>query len=137
MSHYRITVDGGALGNGTENVKCYGSALIKVSDGRRKMLRFESLPGASTNNEAEYLALATALKWLATRIEGTGNASVGYSVTVLMDSSIVINQVSRAWKVKARSLLPFRDLVDDEIAKFGSVTFDKIDQSVMKRILGH
>lgn len=93
---YRIWVDGGSKGNGTENQRGYGSSLA-VSDTGKSVRRYEF--GNCTNNEAEYLALLSTLQNLLGAVD-SGFLTADDEVEILMDSALVVNQVNRDWKVK-------------------------------------
>lgn len=52
---FLATVDGGALGNGPDTPKAYGSYHLATRDGRKQTVRLDL--GTATNNEAEYRTL--------------------------------------------------------------------------------
>ncbi len=54
----------------------------------------------STNNVAEYTALAKALQWL------LANNFNSHKVEIKSDSQLVVNQLTGDYKVKARRILP-------------------------------
>ncbi len=54
----------------------------------------------STNNVAEYTALAKALEWLA------ANNFVSDKVEIKSDSQLVVNQLEGKYKVKAKRIVP-------------------------------
>lgn len=136
-THYTVTVDGGAKGNGTENVHCYGSALVETSCGKSRIVRFEDLRGASTSNEAEYGTLVAALEYLRGIIAAHSKSPGDFGVVVKMDSALVINQVTGAWKVKTVSLRPFVELARKYVGQFESVVFEKVKRDHMVAVLGH
>lgn len=59
--------------------------------------------GVGTNNEAEYLAIKTSLEWLQTWDQ---TASL-LSITWKLDSKLVVEQLSRRWKIKEPRMLVF------------------------------
>jgi ribonuclease HI len=139
-AEYTIVVDGGARGNGTEMVQCYGSAFVCTSDGRCKHLAFEDIPSAGTNNEAEYESLIMALDWLAHKIVANGKSPRNYKVEVVMDSALVLNQVFGTWKCDGKknpSLPVLRGRVIELVSSFGDVSHRKITGPEMKAVLGH
>lgn len=138
MYDFIITVDGGSLGNGTEDSIGYGSYILDMPKHGIITTPFELKFGVGkTSNEAEYLSLLAALNKVITVIEAPGNVVKDASVKIITDSQLVIGQCSLGWKVKAMNLLP---LVREAVAlinRFGSVNFEKISGDVMKQILGH
>jgi len=135
--HYVVTVDGGALGNGTDDVQCYGSALIVTADGKSKVIGWDDIGNAGTNNEAEYESLILALNYLESLIEDAGRSPKDYDVLVRMDSALVLNQVFGTWKVKAAGLWPLMRRAKNAALSFKSVGHEQISGDQMKQILGH
>lgn len=128
---FAIVFDGGSLGNPG---KGYGSYEI-MSAGEvyhRAALEF---PGdKTTNNQAEYMTLIEALKWLRDDLgDERGKATVG----VHGDSRLVVNQVNGTWKVKHANMKP---LVEQARQLFGefrktTITWHPREKSVER--LGH
>lgn len=100
--NFEIVFDGGSLGNPG---KGYGSYEI-MSEGEVYRLSREDFPGTITNNQAEYMALIEALKWLTKHLGDSRNQAI---VTVYGDSKLVINQINGAWKVKHANMIPLVD----------------------------
>ena len=69
----------------------------------------------STNNVAEYTALAKALEWL------VANKLASDKVEVKSDSQLVVNQLSGNFKVKARRIVPLYRKVLLLKAKFANI----------------
>lgn len=138
MYDFIITVDGGSLGNGTEDSIGYGSYKLELPKHGIITNPFELKFGiGKTSNEAEYLSLLAALKKVIATIEAPGNVVKDASVKIITDSQLVIGQCSLGWKVKAMNLYPLWRDVMALINQFGSVNFEKISGDVMKQILGH
>jgi ribonuclease HI len=127
----QITVDGGCRGNGTDDARMYGSALIQiVADGkpsRGKLHTWEF--GIGTNNQAEYHALIEALKI----VDRTFPHDI---LTIRMDSELVRNQVSGRWKIKDPELRKLCQEAKDILSRHW-YQFEHITGQKMKRILGH
>ena len=83
-------------------ISCY--AFIVKSDGRIIHSDYgvvgEPFSKDSTNNVAEYTALAKALQWL------LANDFSSSKVEIKSDSQLVVNQITGDYKVKARRILP-------------------------------
>jgi len=97
MNLYLYT-DGGARGN--PGVSGFG--VVVQDDDQRSLYQESRYLGIKTNNEAEYLALISALTWL------KANYSQ-YQVThftLCLDSQLVARQVAGGYKVKAAHLRP-------------------------------
>ena len=83
-------------------ISCY--AFIVKSDGRIIHSDYgvaaKPFSEESTNNVAEYTALAKALQWL------LANNFNSKKVEIKSDSQLVVNQLTGDYKVKARRILP-------------------------------
>ena len=83
-------------------ISCY--AFIVKSDGRIVHSDYgvaaKPFSEESTNNVAEYTALAKALQWL------LANNFNSNKVEIKSDSQLVVNQLTGDYKVKARRILP-------------------------------
>ncbi len=83
-------------------ISCY--AFIVKSDGRIVHSDYgvaaKPFSEESTNNVAEYTALAKALQWL------LANNFNSKKVEIKSDSQLVVNQLTGDYKVKARRILP-------------------------------
>lgn len=83
-------------------ISCY--AFIVKSDGRIIYCDYgiagEPLSDDSTNNVAEYTALAKALQWLLAHNYGTKK------IEIKSDSQLVVNQLKGDYRVKARRIMP-------------------------------
>jgi len=94
---YRLEADGSSLGNPGPAA---GAAVLFYPDGR--LLAEVAQPiGIATSNVAEYTALIIGLRRAV--LEGVAD------LLVQMDSRLVINQVRRAWKIRAHHLQPFAE----------------------------
>jgi ribonuclease HI len=82
------------------------------------------LPGAHTNNQAEYLALIKLLEDEALQ-----------DAQVYMDSQIVVGHLTQTWKV-CRNLRQFKQRAAS-IIRQKNITISKVDRKVMVALLGH
>ena len=98
-------------------ISCY--AFIVKSDGRIIHTDYgvagKPFSEDSTNNVAEYTALAKALQWL------LANNFSSNRVEIKSDSQLVVNQLTGDYKVKARRILPLYKQVLLLKAKFQNI----------------
>jgi len=127
---YEIVFDGGALGNPG---KGYGSFQIVGPGGRTVRERLE-YGDRVTNNQAEYRTLIAALERVA-ELAGSGTAAA--RVRVLGDSSLVVNQVNGAWKVRHPDLRPLHGRAVELLRGFGAVDVRWHRRDASVRVLGH
>ena len=107
-----VHTDGGARGNpGPAGVGILiENQLIGESDNPIKISKYI---GLATNNQAEYLALIAALKWLRHQV-----ADGNYRLMIWTDSKLVRCQVARQWKTKCVHILELRDEVLELLAPY-------------------
>ncbi|HET7761781.1 MAG TPA: bifunctional RNase H/acid phosphatase [Phycicoccus sp.] len=121
----RLTVeaDGGSRGN--PGVAGYGALVRDTDTGALLAERAEPL-GTASNNVAEYRGLIAGL-------EAARAIDAGADVLVRMDSKLVVEQMSGAWKIKhedmRRLALRARDVAADITAAGGSVRYEWIPRA--------
>jgi len=118
-------VDGGCEGNNSKVGPrfSYGSYIVE-RDGTMLTVETFELPGAHTNNQAEYLALIKLLE--DENLQGA---------QVYMDSQIVVGHLTQAWKV-CRNLRQFKQRAAG-LLRNRHITICKVDRKVMVALLGH
>jgi ribonuclease HI len=83
-------------------IACY--AFVVKRDGKTIYKDYdvvgEPFSNQSTNNVAEYAALAKALEWL------IANNLVAEKVEIKSDSQLIVNQLSGNYKVRAKRIIP-------------------------------
>ncbi len=90
-----IFTDGGSRGNpGPAGI---GGVVYRNTKGGEVVYEFSEYLGTGTNNEAEYTALLHSIKWLS---EYDKLAEIEH-VTWHLDSKLVVEQVSKNWKIKS------------------------------------
>jgi ribonuclease HI len=92
-----IHADGGSRGN----PGIAGGGIVVYSDEQEIYATGISF-GTKTNNEAEYLAVLNALKWLT---EFSKQQTIS-NVQFFLDSKLVVEQLNKTWKVKEPRLKP-------------------------------
>ena len=117
---YQIYCDGASRSNP-------GDASIGVSislDGKEIHTISREI-GIATNNEAEYQALIDGLNYC---IDNSIN-----EVDVFLDSKLVIEQVNKNFKVKAKNLKEFNTQVENLIKEFKYIEFNHVYREDNKR----
>lgn len=89
-----IFTDGGARGNPGPA----GIGAVIYNDKKEKLVEISKYLGETTNNQAEYQALISALK----KAKEIG----GRELDVFLDSELVVKQLNREYKVKNKDLAP-------------------------------
>lgn len=95
-----IHTDGGSRGN----PGAAGAGVVVLESGKEIYAAGFSL-GVKTNNEAEYLAVIRALEWL-TDFSQTQTVK---SIRFVLDSKLVVEQLSHRWKIKEPRLKPLAE----------------------------
>ena len=150
---YAVYCDGGCLQNGAQEAQGYASFSLESRTGQKQVVRLNDLPGVTTNNQAEYVALISALVDLRGRIERAGKSPHSYSVVVHTDSQLLVGQLTQGWQVKAANpstslRTGLRSLVDEAamlIQTFGrcdpspalGAGLVKVPREEIVRVLGH
>lgn len=138
ISLIKVFVDGGCLGNGGSNPKCYGSFVVQVTktDGSMVIVRERksfNLDLCTTNNQAEYSALLEALIYL---VERSQKVRAMPQVQICMDSQLVVHQVNRTWKCKDAALCELRNMAQEALDKL-SATLTWVPREEIVPVLGH
>jgi probable phosphoglycerate mutase len=128
---FAIVFDGGSLGNPG---KGYGSYEIMSAGEVYHHARHEYPGEATTNNQAEYMTLIEALKWLR---DDLGEDRKQATVTIHGDSKLVVNQVNGIWKVKHANMKPLVDEARTLFGEFGKTTITWHPRAKSVERLGH
>lgn len=122
--------DGGCYGNGTGDSYAYGSFGELSSGTRRIQFGFAE---ASTNNQAEYMALISLLQEI---------QKIPEAVEIRMDSQLVVNQIGqnrKEWKCKDSNLIRLRNKARELInsrRKYGT-HLKWVPREEIVAVLGH
>ncbi len=112
-----IFSDGGARGNPGPAA----SAFIAVSETNDLIVRKARYLGSSTNNQAEYHALITALEFA---------AKANYEeVLCHLDSELVVKQLRREYSVKDPKLKQLRQRVQDLEKAFKKISYINVPRT--------
>jgi ribonuclease HI len=111
-----LFVDGGSRGNPGPA----GGGFV-VFRGVGKILEGSEYYGEKTNNQAEYLALRTALREVYSRFPDMG-------VRCFMDSQLIVEQMKGNYKVKNANLRPLFAEVNRIAAQFKSFAIEHVER---------
>lgn len=99
-AQHLVWCDGDCSNNNTQQAQGYASYRLKTRMGQKQVVCLTDLPGVSTNNEVEYVALVSALVDLRGRIDRAGKSPYDFSVAVHTDSQLMVGQLTEGWKVR-------------------------------------
>jgi ribonuclease HI len=155
LSHFRIVVDGGCRANGRPEAAPYGSfAVIAVGKdgteevGRRQSFEFgedgvcttgegdaagKILPIEKTSNAAEYRSLLEATRYMLSLVQRSG---IQAPMTFIMDSQLVMDQLSGRARVKARHLKAVHAAAAANLAALSADWHWRPREEIVK-VLGH
>ena len=122
-----VNTDGGARGNpGPAGIG------VSISAGKKELMYLSKYIGEKTNNEAEYLALVEAIKHLNEKKLSPTN------IKFLLDSELVVKQVTGIYKVKKPHLMVFIDQITHELSLLKqrgcqNISFKHVPRALNKR----
>lgn len=112
-SKFKVFIDGASRGNpGNSGI---GILLIDQNGEQQQIKKFL---GTRTNNQAEYMALITALE--------TFKKPGGNKLDIYTDSQLVAHQINGIWKVKDPDIAKLHAKARKLIINFSSVTIQHI-----------
>lgn len=115
--HFTIHADGGSRGNPGPS----GAGAVIRDELGNIVGSVSKFLGRQTNNFAEYEAVISAFELLTTLVPAHDPKKV--SVTVKMDSMLVVKQMQGEWKVKHPNMKPQHARLRTLEEKFGTVSF--------------
>jgi len=117
-----IYSDGGSRGN--PGPAACGAVII--SDTGEEVQRLSRTIGNTTNNQAEYQALAMALAWINDNCEQSG-------IVCRLDSELVVKQLNGEYKIKNMELVPWFNQIKTLVVELGgSVMFEHVPREQNK-----
>lgn len=128
---FRIVFDGGSRGNPG---KGYGSYEITSNGEPYHFVGRMEHGDRLTNNQAEYMTLIAALKWLAQEL---GEARKDAKVEIFGDSKLVASQINGVWKVKNQNMIPLVREAKELFRQFGRCTIEWHPRAKSVERLGH
>lgn len=114
--HFRIYIDGASRGN-----PGHAAAGILIMDSGNDPREIKKYLGKCTNNQAEYMALITALE--------TFRKPQDKNLSVFTDSQLVANQINGKWKVKHPDISKLYKKAKDLIKQFHSFSIEHISRN--------
>ena len=125
--HFTLYADGGSRGNPG---KAGAGAVVFDSSGKR-ILEVADYLGITTNNVAEYEAVLRGLKKLSREYSKEHLSKM--TITIKMDSKLVIEQLSGNYKVKHPNLIPRYLEIKNLIARhYTNVSFEHVRREFNK-----
>ncbi len=104
MPEVKVFTDGASRGNpglaGAGAFISIPSPALAASD-KNLQIHLSSYLGEKTNNQAEYLAILLALKWLKNHESELVSSA---KIVFFLDSQLVVNQLNKTWKIKSSNL---------------------------------
>jgi ribonuclease HI len=117
LSHLVLHTDGGARGN--PGPAAIGVVIEVEAAGQAELLgEIGETIGVASNNVAEYRAIIRGLEE-AQRLEAS-------SVSCLLDSQLVVEQLNGNYKVKSEDMKPLHARVQELRSRFALVTFQHV-----------
>ena len=129
---YSIICDGGCHGNPG---RMYGSYSIATGNGKSRTIRCQF--GDGTNNQAEYLALISALTDITSTIMRAGMSPSGFTVSVRTDSQLVVNQINGDWTCRDSQLRQLRGKAVQALDRFKAHHIEWQPRAETVEALGH
>lgn len=81
-------------------------------------------------NESEYLALIYLLEYLYKN-------NIQSEIEIHSDSALVVNQVNKVWKVRAKNLLPYLVRINNLLEHLPNIKISWVSRKEIVRVLGH
>ena len=137
MTDIKIYCDGGCKGNHQKEDErhAYGSFKVFYMDKEKKHVQL-TFSKANGSNEAEYGALLSVFQYIS-ELKGRATEPLP-GIEILMDSKLIVTQVTGAAKVKAANLKLLHSTAVAWLSQNPEiVTFSLIPGTEMKSILGH
>lgn len=121
-----VNSDGGSRGN-PGNSAC---AFVVKDEKGDVIFKWSKYLGQRTNNQAEYMGVVMALKWL----EQNHKKYVVEKVIYRLDSELIAKQLSGQYKVKSKLLIPYVTKAKEIIEK---LTFTLSFEHVARKFNSH
>lgn len=115
-----VYADGGSRGNPGPSA----TGFVVLDKSGNVLSSSGSYIGITTNNQAEYQALKSALE--------LANKMGARNVSVYLDSALVVNQMKGIFKVKNRDLWPIHDAIKRLCGSFHEVSFTHVPRELNK-----
>ena len=117
---YKVFCDGASRSNPGE-----AAIGVIIESEEREIFTISKAIGVASNNEAEYLALESALDYCV--------KNNYLNLEVFLDSKLVVEQVNGNYKVKSNNLKPLRDKILEHIEKLEFISINHVYRENNKR----
>tara|TARA_Y100001970_G_scaffold74523_1_gene94430 strand:- start:594 stop:986 length:393 start_codon:yes stop_codon:yes gene_type:complete len=117
---YKVFCDGASRSNPGE-----AAIGVSIESEEREIFTISKAIGVASNNEAEYLALESALDYCV--------KNNYLNLEVFLDSKLVVEQVNGNYKVKSNNLKPLRDKILEHIEKLEFISINHVYRENNKR----
>ena len=117
---YKVFCDGASRSNPGE-----AAIGVSIESEEREIFTISKAIGVASNNEAEYLALESALDYCV--------KNNYLNLEVFLDSKLVVEQVNGNYKVKSKNLKPLRDKILEHIEKLEFISINHVYRENNKR----
>ena len=117
---YKVFCDGASRSNPGE-----AAIGVSIEFDEREIFTISKAIGVASNNEAEYLALESALDYCV--------KNNYLNLEVFLDSKLVVEQVNGNYKVKSNNLKPLRDKILEHIEKLEFISINHVYRENNKR----
>ena len=113
MEKLFVYSDGGARGNPGKAA----IGIVILDENRRELKTYKKYLGIKTNNQAEYLALITALEIAKKYAE---------KINCYSDSELIISQITGKYKIKNKELKRLFDLLKSKEKEFKEIFYQNV-----------
>lgn len=117
---YKVFCDGASRSNPGE-----AAIGVSIESEEREIFTISKAIGVASNNEAEYLALESALDYCV--------KNNYLNLEVFLDSKLVVEQVNGNYKVKSNNLKPLRNKILEHIEKLEFISINHVYRENNKR----
>ena len=117
---YKVFCDGASRSNPGE-----AAIGVSIEFEEREIFTISKAIGVASNNEAEYLALESALDYCV--------KNNYLNLEVFLDSKLVVEQVNGNYKVKSNNLKPLREKILEHIEKLEYISINHVYRENNKR----
>ncbi len=98
----------------------YGFAIYKANDDTKPIIKDHGRILAATSNQAEYLAVIEALRYLL--------SNKMLNVKLYTDSKLVAEQLSKKFRINDPNLAALADIAWDLFSRFNSIEINHVDR---------
>lgn len=128
---FYLFCDGASRGN--PGPAACAAIIYKNSPDSEPLLQLGKVLGTATNNVAEYQGLILGLEGLLDHLVKTGGSPASVSLHILMDSELIIRQLTGQYKVKHEAMKPLFARVNSMLSQFAVVRPEHVRRELNKK----